>query len=87
MPRVREIEDDGSDTPRRGIQEGTRHIRGLLNTTKVLAHCPAILRLQSCSAPAIEQSGQLPKGLRHWFISESPRSTAARSESTSIPSV
>jgi len=64
MPRVREIEDDGSDPTLAEVFKKERDIfGGLLNTTKVLAHCPAILRAAKLLGAAIEQSGQLPKGL------------------------
>ena len=35
----------------------------LLNPTKVLAHCPPILRAAKMLGASIEQSGQLPKEL------------------------
>ena len=45
MPRVREIEDDAGDPTLRELFERERGVFGaLLNTTKVLAHCPPILR-------------------------------------------
>ena len=45
MPRVREIEDDGGDPTLKELFERERAVfGGLLNTTKVLAHCPPILR-------------------------------------------
>jgi alkylhydroperoxidase family enzyme len=52
MPRVSEIEEDGGDV-----------FGGLLNTTKVFAHCPPILRAAKLLGASIEQSGQLPKEL------------------------
>ena len=36
---------------------------GLLNPTKVMAHCPPILRAARLLGASIEQSGQLPKAL------------------------
>ena len=36
---------------------------GLLNPTKVMAHCPPILRAAGLLGQSIEQSGLLPKGL------------------------
>jgi alkylhydroperoxidase family enzyme len=36
---------------------------GLLNPTKVLAHCPPILRAAGLLGQSIEQSGLLPKAL------------------------
>ena len=45
MPRVREIEDDAGDPTLRELFERERGLFGaLLNTTKVLAHCPPILK-------------------------------------------
>jgi alkylhydroperoxidase family enzyme len=35
----------------------------LLNPTKVLAHCPPILRAAGLMGLAFEQSAQLPKGM------------------------
>jgi len=35
----------------------------VLNTTKIMAHCPPILRAAKLLGASIEQSGQLPKGL------------------------
>jgi alkylhydroperoxidase family enzyme len=36
---------------------------GLLNPTKVMAHCPPILRAAKALGASIEQSGLLPKAL------------------------
>ena len=36
---------------------------GLLNPTKVMAHCPPILRAAKLLGESIEQSGLLPKAL------------------------
>ena len=64
MPRVSEIEEDGGDTTLAEVFKKERDIfGGLLNTTKVLAHCPPILRAAKLLGAAIEQSGQHPKGL------------------------
>ena len=64
MPRVSEIEEDGGDPTLEAVFDKEREIFGdLLNPTKVMAHCPPILRAAGCSAQSIEQSGQLPKGL------------------------
>ena len=64
MPRVREIEDDGGDPV---LQEAFARDKeifgGLLNTTKVQAHCPPILRAAKQLSLAIERSGLLPAGL------------------------
>jgi hypothetical protein len=45
MPRVREIEDPGDDPLLSDLYERDRQLFGfVLNTTKVQAHCPPILR-------------------------------------------
>jgi alkylhydroperoxidase family enzyme len=64
MPRVREIEEDGGDATLAAVFEKEREIFGdLLNPTKVMAHCPPILRAAKLLGAAIEQSGQLPRDL------------------------
>jgi alkylhydroperoxidase family enzyme len=64
MPRVREITDAGRDQLLGDIFDKERDLFGdLLNPTKVLAHCPPILRAAKQLGAAIEQSGQLPKSL------------------------
>ena len=65
MPRVREIEEDGGDATLAQVFEKEREVFGdLLNPTKVMAHCPPILRAAKLLGLSIEQSGQLPKALR-----------------------
>ena len=64
MPRVREIEEDGGDATLAQVFDKEREIfGGLLNPTKVMAHCPPILRAHKLLGLSIEQSGQLPKAL------------------------
>ncbi len=64
MPRVSEIEDDGGDATLADVFNRERGVfGGLLNPTKVMAHCPPILRAAKQLAASIEQSGQLPKTL------------------------
>ena len=64
MPRVGEIEDDGGDPILKEIFAKQREVFGdLLNPTKVMAHCPPILRAAQALGASIEQSGQLPKSL------------------------
>jgi alkylhydroperoxidase family enzyme len=64
MPRVSEIEEDGGDPTLAAVFEKEREILGgLLNPTKVMAHCPPILRAAKLLGASIEQSGQLPKAL------------------------
>lgn len=64
MPRVREIEDDGGNPILKPIFARQRETFGdLLNPTKVMAHCPPILRAAQALGASIEESGQLPKSL------------------------
>ncbi|HEY1795062.1 MAG TPA: hypothetical protein VGG57_02970 [Stellaceae bacterium] len=64
MPRVTEIEDAGDNLVLKEIFERERAMFGdLLNPTKVMAHCPPILRAAKLLGASIEQSGQLPKAL------------------------
>jgi alkylhydroperoxidase family enzyme len=64
MPRVREIEDDGGDPVLQEVFAREKEIfGGLLNTTKVLAHCPPILGAAKQLSLAIERSGLLPAAL------------------------
>ena len=64
MPRVREIEDDGGDPILKDLFAKEREMFGdLLNTTKIMAHCPPILRAAKLLGASIGQSGLLPKGL------------------------
>ncbi len=64
MPRVNEIEDAGDDPILTDIFAKERDLFGsLLNTTKVLAHCPPILKAAKQLSASIEKSGQLPASL------------------------
>jgi alkylhydroperoxidase family enzyme len=64
MPRVREIEDDGGDSTLKDVFAKEREVfGGLLNTTKVLAHCPPILKAAKQLSLSIEKSGLLPAAL------------------------
>ncbi len=64
MPRVREIEDDGGDPILKDLFAKERAAFGaLFNTTKVLAHCPPILKAAKQLSLSIEQSGLLPPAL------------------------
>ncbi len=64
MPRVSEIDEDGGDPTLKAVFDKEREIFGdLLNPTKVLAHCPPILRAAKMLGASIEQSGQLPNEL------------------------
>lgn len=64
MPRVSEIEEDGGDPTLKAIFDRQRELfGGVLNPSKVMAHCPLILKAAGLMGAAIEQSGQLPKGM------------------------
>ena len=64
MPRVREIEDDGGDPILKEIFDREReHFGGLLNTTKIFAHCPPIMKAAKQLSASIEKSGRLPAAL------------------------
>ena len=60
MPRVKEIDDDGGDPILREVFAREREIFGdLLNTTKVYAHCPPILKAAKQLSVAVDRSGLL----------------------------
>ena len=64
MPRVREIEDAGDDPILKDIFAKETEIFGyVLNTTKVMAHTPPILKAAKQLGASIEKSGLLPKPL------------------------
>ena len=64
MPRVREIEDDGGDPILKEIFARETEIFGhVLNTTKVMAHTPPILKAAKQLSASIEKSGLLPASL------------------------
>ena len=64
MPRVREIETDGGDATLKALFDKEREaFGGLLNPTKVMAHCPPILRAAKMLGASIVESGQLPKSM------------------------
>ena len=64
MPRVKAIEDDGGDPILTEIFAKERELFGdLLNTTKVYAHCPPILKAAKQLSLSIERSGLLPPAL------------------------
>lgn len=65
MPRVSEIEEDGGDSTLKAIFERQREMfGGLLNPTKVMAHCPPILEAAGRLTAALEQSNRLPASMR-----------------------
>jgi alkylhydroperoxidase family enzyme len=64
MPRVREIEDPGDDPILKEIFPKERDTFGfLLNTTKVQAHTPGIMKAAKQLSAAVEKSGLLPPQL------------------------
>ncbi len=64
MPRVSEIEEDGGDPTLKAIFDKQLDLfGGILNPSKVMAHCPPILKAAGLLSQSIEQSGQLPKSL------------------------
>ena len=64
MPRVSEIEEDGGNPTLKAIFDRQHEMfGGLLNPSKVMAHCPPILRAAGMLSQSIEQSGLLPKAL------------------------
>jgi alkylhydroperoxidase family enzyme len=64
MSRISEITDDGGDATLKTIFDRQREMLGdLLNPTKVMAHCPPILKAAAQFGQAIEQSGRLPRAL------------------------
>ena len=64
MPRVREIEDPGGDpTLKDTFAKETATFGFVLNTTKIQAHTPGIMRAAKQLAAAVERSGLLPPQL------------------------
>ena len=64
MPRVREIEEPGDDPILTDLYAKEQEAFGfLLNTTKVQAHCPGILKAAKQLGAALDRSGLLPTGL------------------------
>jgi alkylhydroperoxidase family enzyme len=64
MPRVKEIEDAGGDPILDPLFKAERDRFGeLFNPTKIMAHCPPILRAAKAMGAAIAESGQLPASL------------------------
>ena len=64
MPRVSEIVDAAGNATLEDLFAKERQSFGdLLNPTKVMAHCPPILRAAKLLGASIAQSGTLPAGL------------------------
>jgi alkylhydroperoxidase family enzyme len=65
MPRVREVEDPGDNPSLQEIYAKEREIFGfVLNTTKIQAHTPGILKAAKLLSAAVDKSGLLPPELR-----------------------
>ncbi len=64
MPRVREIDDPGNDPVlKETFAKETDTFGFVLNTTKIQAHTPGIMRAAKQLAAAVERSGRLPPQL------------------------
>lgn len=64
MPRVREIEQPGDDPVLRETFAKEQEVFGfVLNTTKVQAHTPGIMKAAKQLSAAVEKSGLLPAEL------------------------
>jgi len=64
MPRVREIEEPGDDAIlREAFAKETEVFGYVLNTTKVQAHTPGIMKAAKQLGAAVEKSGLLPAAL------------------------
>jgi alkylhydroperoxidase family enzyme len=65
MPRVGEIEEPGDNPILREIFAKERELFGfVLNTTKIQAHTPGILKAAKQLSVAVDKSGLLPTELR-----------------------
>ena len=61
MPRIREVEDPGDDPILKDIWSKEQDRFGFtLNTTKIQAHTPGILRAAKHLSVAVDKSGLLP---------------------------
>jgi len=64
MPRIQEIEEPGNDPILTDVYAKEREVFGfVLNTTKIQAHTPGIMRAAKQLAAAVERSGLLPPQL------------------------
>jgi len=64
MPRVREIENPGDDPILKETWAKEQEVFGfVLNTTKIQAHTPGIMKAAKQLSAAIDRSGLLPKDL------------------------
>ena len=61
MPRLREINEPGDDPILRDVYDKERnHFGFILNTTKIQAHCPGIMKAAKQLSAAVDASGRLP---------------------------
>jgi alkylhydroperoxidase family enzyme len=64
MPRVREVEDPGDDPILKDtFAKETETFGFVLNTTKIQAHTPGIMKAAKQLSAAVERSGLLPPEL------------------------
>ena len=64
MPRVREIDDPGDEpTLKETFAKELETFGFVLNTTKIQAHTPGIMKAAKQLSVAIDRSGLLPKDL------------------------
>ena len=64
MPRIREIEDPGDEPILKEIWALEQQVFGaILNTTKIQAHTPGILKAAKQLSVAVDRSGLLPPQL------------------------
>src|SRR5438132_11249454 len=64
MPRVREIDDPGDEpTLKETFTKELETFGFVLNTTKIQAHTPGIMRAAKQLAAAVDRSGLLPREL------------------------
>jgi alkylhydroperoxidase family enzyme len=64
MPRIREIDDPGDDPILRESFAREKDTFGyVLNTTKIQAHTPGIMKAAKQLAAAVDRSGLLPRDL------------------------
>jgi alkylhydroperoxidase family enzyme len=64
MPRVREVEDPGDDPLlKETFAKETEAFGFVLNTTKIQAHTPGIMKAAKQLSAAVERSGLLPAEL------------------------
>jgi alkylhydroperoxidase family enzyme len=64
MPRVREIDDPGTDPILQDVFAKEQEAFGfVLNTTKVQAHAPGIMKAAKQLSAAVDRSGLLPAEL------------------------